>query len=428
MSNWKEWLPLQDGLFPFPCLKALKLYKCPELRGHLPSHLSSIEEIDLSWCDRLLATPPALHWLSSIKNIDISGDLHSTEKFQWSWLESDSPSLLKDITIRFFDNIFSLPKMILSSSCLDLLRLHCLPSLTAFPVEGLPTSLKSLHIYDCKELSFLPPETWSNYTSLLELNLDGSCGSLSSFPLDGFPKLQDLVINGCIGLESIFVSESSSYNPSTLQKLCVFSCKALISLPQRMDTLTNLESLYLHHLPKLEFALCEGVFLPPKLQTISITSVRITKMPPLIEWGFQSLTYLSKLYIKDNDDIVNTLLKEQLLPISLVFLSICNLSEMKCLGGNGLRHLSSLETLDFNNCQQLESLSEVMLPSSLKTLYFYNCQRLESFPEHNLPSSLKLLGISKCPVLEERYENERGENWSKIAHIPVIEINDKITI
>ena len=404
MPNWKKWLPFQDGIFPFPCLKTLKLYDCPELRGNLPNHLSSIETFKNKGCPRLLESPPTLEWLSSLNEIDISGDLHSTES-QWPFIESDSTCLLQRITLRFFDTIFSLPKMIFSSTCLQLLKIDSVPSLTSFPREGLPTSLQELCIYNCENLSFMPPETWSNYTSLLELTLMNSCNSLSSFPLDGFPKLQVLHIEGCSGLESIFISESSSYHPSSLQRLRVYSCEALISLPQRMDTLTALESLNLAHLPKLEFALCEGVFLPPKLQTISISSVRITKMPPLIEWGFQSLTSLSTLFIKYNDDIVNTLLKEQLLPISLVYLSIRNLSEVKCLGGNGLRHLSSLETL-----------------------YFYNCQRLESFPEHSLPSSLKLLRIYKCPVLEERYESEGGRNWSEISYIPVIIINGKITI
>ena len=404
MPNWKKWFSSQDGIFPFPRLKTLKLYDCPELRGNLPNHLSSIEYFVKTRCPHLLESQRTLEWLSSIKEIDISGDLHFTET-RWPFVESDSPCLLQWVTLRFFDTIFSLPKMILSSTCLQILRLDRVPSLTAFPREGLPTSLQALHIFNCEKLSFMPPETWSNYTSLLNLTLERSCGSLSSFPLDGFPKLQELWIEGCTGRESIFISESSSYHPASLQRLSVWSCEALISLPRRMDTLTTLESLFLHHLPKLEFALCDGVFLPPKLQTISITSVRITKMPPLIEWGFQSLTSLANLCIKDNDDIVHTLLKEQLLPISLVFLSISNLSEMKCLGGNALRHLSSLETLSF-----------------------YDCPRLESFPEHSLPSSLKLLSISKCPVLEERYESERGGNWSEISHIPVININDKITI
>ncbi|MCH79577.1 CC-NBS-LRR resistance protein [Trifolium medium] len=428
MLNWKEWISFQDGIFPFPRLKTLTLYNCPELIGHLPPHLSSIEEIDLTNCDRLVETPPTLHWLSSIKDINILGDFNSTEKTQCMLLESDSPCLLQSLTIRYFDTIFSIPKMILRSTCLQRLRLHDVPSLTAFPRDGLPTSLQSLIIIDCGKLSFLPFETWSNYTSLSDLSLTRSCDALSSFPLDGFPKLQNLYVDGCKGLESIFISENSSHLPSTLQVLYVYSCEVLRSLPERMDTLTALESLSLCYLPKLELSLCKGSILPPKLQSICIRSVRIKKIPPLKEWGFQRLTSLSKLYIGGADDIVNTLLKEQLLPISLVFLSISNLSDIKCLEGNGFRHLSSLETLHFHICQRLESLADIRLPSSLKTLTFNGCPRLESFPEDNLPSSLKLLGIYNCPLLEARYENERGESWSKIAHIPVIKINNKETI
>jgi hypothetical protein len=67
MSILNEWLPFQDGIFPFPCLKTLKLSKCPELRGNLPSHLPSIEKIEIYACDHLLATPPTQQWLSMIK-------------------------------------------------------------------------------------------------------------------------------------------------------------------------------------------------------------------------------------------------------------------------------------------------------------------------------------------------------------------------
>ncbi|RHN66347.1 putative leucine-rich repeat domain, L domain-containing protein [Medicago truncatula] len=66
MPNWNEWLPFEGNSFAFPCLKTLELYNCPEFRGHFPSHLSSIEEIQIEGCARLLETPHTLHWLSSI--------------------------------------------------------------------------------------------------------------------------------------------------------------------------------------------------------------------------------------------------------------------------------------------------------------------------------------------------------------------------
>jgi hypothetical protein len=84
-----------------------------------------------------------------------------------------------------------------------------------------------------------------------------------------------------------------------------------------MDTLTALEHLSLYDLSeehKLPF--CEGACLPPKLRSIYIVSVEIST--PVTEWGLQHLTYLSKLSIGGDDDIVDTLLDERLLPISLV--------------------------------------------------------------------------------------------------------------
>ncbi|CAK8565015.1 unnamed protein product [Lathyrus sativus] len=447
MSNWKEWLPFQDNIFPFPLLKTLKLSDCPELRGHLPSQLPSIEKVKIDGCDHLLATPPSQHWLSSIKKLDIKGDLNSesnTERTQCSLLESDSPCLLQHISIRSCHMLKFVPKIIINSTCLRSLTFYGISSLTAFPTNSLPTSLQSLYIIDCENLTFLPLETWSNYTSLEFFHLESSCSALTSFPLNYFPMLQYLYIRKCSSLESIFISETSSCSSSTLQSFYVYDCKELISLPQRMDTLASLESLSLYNLPNLNLSLCEGVFLPPNLQTVYIESVGITK--PVTEWGIQCLTALSSLQIRGDDDIVNML---PLLPVSLVRLCFKSLSEMNFLEGNGLRHLSSLEnlyisdcpglvslpekafpsslkTLSFRDCRRLESLPEKAFPSSLKTLYFRDCPRLESLLEDNLPTSLEQLYIYNCRLLEERYKRE--EHWSKIAHIPVIKINGQLTI
>ncbi|CAK8542436.1 unnamed protein product [Lathyrus sativus] len=71
MSSWKEWLPFEGGKFPFPCLQTLRLQKCPELKGHLPNHPPSIQEIVIIDCGRLLETPSTLHCLSSLENKNI---------------------------------------------------------------------------------------------------------------------------------------------------------------------------------------------------------------------------------------------------------------------------------------------------------------------------------------------------------------------
>ncbi|CAL5201652.1 unnamed protein product [Lathyrus oleraceus] len=426
MGNWKEWHPFPDNISPFPRLKTLRLLWCPKLKGPLPSHLPSIEEIEIGGCDHLLATPPTQHWLSSIKNICIVEDpdsINNSERTQYSLLESDSPCLLQTIDIWRCHMLKSVPKMIINSTSLQRLGLYGISSLNAFPTNDLPTSLQSLCISECENLTFLPPETWRNYTSLVTLTLEKSCSALTSFPLNCFPLLQDHSIRKCRSLESIFISETSSYSPATLRSFIVNYCEALRSLPQRMDTLTGLELMTLCNLPNLNLSLCEGAFLPPNLQSITVYSVRITK--PVTEWGLQGLTRVRSMDIR-GDDIVKMLLKEPLLPISLVSLEFKSLFEMKSLEANGLRHFSSLECHYFIDCPELVSLSEKAFPSSLKTLFFWEFPRLESLPEDSLPTFLEKLTIRGCPLLEERYK--RNEYWSKIAHIPAIEINEQLTI
>jgi hypothetical protein len=403
----------------------------------LPCHLSSIEEITINDCDSLLETSPNQHWLSLVKSVDVTS--HGTK---WSFFECDSACVLQRVKVGNFEAMLSLPKMLLSTTSLQHLKLSNIPSLTAFDV--LPTFLQSLHISGCENLAFPPAETWSNYASLVTLMLV-SCDALTSFPLNGFPVLQSLFILSCNSLQFFFISEISSHCPSTLQSLEVYDCNALRSFPQRMETLTSLESLTLRPL----LPCYEGGCLPPKLRLINIDSQSPRTTMPVTGWGIQNLNALSDLHI-GGDGIVNSLLKERLLPISLVSLTIKNLSKRKSLPRNGLQHLSTLENLIFENCSRLESLSEDMFPSSLKSLVFDYCPKLKSLPErlpssleileldqcrrlgslpkHGLPSSLKRLSIIHCRMLKARYGNKRGEHWSNIAHIPVIKVNDELTI
>ncbi|WJX50360.1 hypothetical protein P8452_36678 [Trifolium repens] len=402
MPSWKEWLHIEGINFAFPQLRTMELLNCPELRGHLPSHLPCIEEIVIEDCPHILETPSTLHWLSSIKKINING---FAERTLLSWFESDSPSMMQDVVIEECATLLYVPKLILRSTCLQHLTLHSLSSLIAFPSSGLPTSLQSLDIENCENLSFLPPETWSNYTSLLSLELCSSCDALTSFPLDGFPALQILKICDCKSLDSIYILESPSRRPSSLKLLDIrfYNSTGMIKVKLKMDSLTSLEEL---SLCCEEVSFCEGVCLPPNLQSI-LLNVNQRTTQPITEWGLQGLTALSRLQISADDDIViNTLMKESLLPISLSHLELYFKYQKKAF--------------------DLESLPENCFPSSLKTLHFWSCKRLESLPEDSLPDSLEELIIGHCHLLEERYK--RKEHWSKIERIPFIDINNRVTM
>ncbi|CAJ2639091.1 unnamed protein product [Trifolium pratense] len=470
MPSWKEWIHFEGTKYAFPKLKTMKLHNCPELRG-LPSHLSCIEEIVIKDCPHLLETrstshgsekdestvdpPPeksgletastsqgtendgsrGVQWFSSLKKLEMNGPAEGKE--QDGAIIREPPSYV--------------PKFIegCSARLLQHLKLSSLSSLATFPPSGLPTSLKSLCISKCENLSFLPSDTWSSYTSLLSLELESSCDALKSFQLDGFPVLQRLDIYKCNHLNSICISKSRSPRPSNLRSLsvtCGANCSLKVEL--KMDALTALENLTLNCEAELSFS--DGVCLPPKLQSMTYINKNGRNPTHVRDWGFRGLTGLFGLTIQAEDVIVSTLMKESLLPTSLKVLIIGN-KEMETFDVSGLQHLSSLKhlrivqcemlkslprdlrllsslnLLQFLNCPALESLPGNCLPSSLENLVIKMCEKLKSLPEDNLPGSLEVMVIEKCPLLEERY-GSKEDLRSQLAHIPVIRKNDQVTV
>ncbi|KAG4958844.1 hypothetical protein JHK87_035477 [Glycine soja] len=183
------------------------------------------------------------------------------------------------------------------------------------------------------------------------------------------------------------ITTRGGMNAFKLSHLNVTDCKKLRSLPEQID-LPALQALHFYELPEL-------TSLPPRCLPSSLQSLSVN-----VSYSNASLLCLI-FFISGfgEEDVVNTLLKEQLLPSSLQHL------HLRLLEGKGLQHLTSLTRLDIIRCESLESL-----------------------PEDQLPTSLELLKISCCPLLEARYQSRKGKHWSKIAHIPAIKTNDEVII
>ncbi|RXH93868.1 hypothetical protein DVH24_015935 [Malus domestica] len=338
--------------------------------------------------------------------------------------ETESLSSLTKLAIQFFS-----PKECLRphfSNCLQSLSLVNCASLLSFPKNGLPTSLTLLKIFRCRRLEFLSHEMMTKLTSLRHLELWESCDSLRSFPLGVFPKLSYLHIMANENLESLSIGGGAEVeNLTHLKELCIDYCPNLVSFPHgglhtpnlaefRVWGCKNLRLLpdQIHTLTALRFlnidlrnveSFAEGG-LPPNLQAFHIGNCE--KLKPSVEyWGLQRIVSLRSFRIWTSEDVLETLLKEQLLPTTLHALSIHGIRSLKSLEGKGLQHLTCLQELEIHDCDSLEFL-----------------------PKEGLPASLSLLEIKNCSSLERRCQEKTGEEWMKIAHIPCIKIDDQVII
>ncbi|KAK3199380.1 hypothetical protein Dsin_022795 [Dipteronia sinensis] len=91
-----------------------------------------------------------------------------------------------------------------------------------------------------------------------------------------------------------------------------------------------------------------------------------------------------------------------LLPSSLTELIIARFLNLRYLSSKGFQNLTSLESLRIRDCP-----------------------KLTSFPEAGLPSSLLQLYINDCPLLKKQCKRYKGLEWSKIAHIPCVKMDEK---
>ncbi|CAN6566972.1 unnamed protein product [Malus baccata var. baccata] len=433
MPEWEEWLssPGRGQSPDFPRLEVLILENCPKLKGNLPDHLPSLRQIWVSDCGVLHESATRTRWIPWSLIVNTESLRQSLEELKIvrcpglsSLLETESLCSLRTLEIQIFSRTDCLQPHF--SSCLQRLSLVNCASLLSFPRNGLPTSLTFLRIEKCRRLEFLSHEMMAKLTSLQSLDLMVSCDSLRSFPLGVFPKLSSLYIEGSKNLESLAIGEGADdENLTHLYNLCISHCPNLVSfphgglrtpklaqfrvrvcenlklLPDRIHTLTALRELVIIT-PNVE-SFAEGG-LPPNLQSFKISGCE--KLRPSVEyWGLQRLVSLRRFFIYRREDLLEKVLKEQLLPTTLHSLVISGMESLKSLEGKGLQHLISLQELDIRYCDSLEFL-----------------------PKEGLPASLSFLSIMKCSSLEKRCQKKTGQEWSKIAHIPCIKIDDQIII
>ncbi|XP_075644460.1 putative disease resistance RPP13-like protein 1 [Castanea sativa] len=348
LPHWTHWMPFANEAENFPSLQELQIRLCPELIESLPKNLHTLTKLVVSGCYKLQASAQRVPTLEVMQ-------LHG------------------------LDALKTLPEELLEGNfCFQLLELVNCPSLISFPGGASLSTVKSISISHCRNLQFfLPENTMHRFEVLERLRIANSCDSLESLSLGLFTKLQYLHIEDCKNLKSLFIPE----------QLCL--------------DLTFLREMKIKDCPNLKSFL-EGGLPTPNLQSLII--MNCNNLKPKKEWGLHGIVSLTCLEIEGGCRNMELFPEEGLLPNSLTSLRISRLPDLETLG-KGLQDLTSLEILEINCCEKLESM-----------------------PAEGFPTSLFSLHIQNCSLLAPHCQKDGGVYWPMISHIAdlLIPHNDQL--
>ncbi|CAI8600148.1 unnamed protein product [Vicia faba] len=205
----------------------------------------------------------------------------------------------------------------------------------------------------------------------------------SNFSLDDLPVLKSIFIEGCINLKSILFAEDAPQKSLSFLRItriwdcnelesfysgglvtpnliyfAVWKCDKLPSLPEALNTLSDLQEMAIDNLLNLHSYFIDD--LPINLQELTVGSVGGIIWNTEPTW--EHLTCLSGLRIS-SDDMVNKLMVP-LLPPLLVTLCISGFNYTS-IDGKWFQHLTFLCKIVIANALKLKSLPKEGFPSSL---------------------------------------------------------------
>ncbi|GLT96336.1 hypothetical protein SLE2022_139640 [Rubroshorea leprosula] len=348
MSNWKGWTSPNGTEGDFPRLRRLVIHHCPKLLGQLPSNLSSLKELDVAYCNAML--------------LKSTVDLASLTKFR----------------IQRISKLTCLPRSFIQSlTTLETLSIEDCEDLTCLWEEGaeieqnlLPLNLKQLSLAKCRVLESLP--------EAIMMTMDGSSSSNSSMLMS---RLETLKIDICPSLKSF----PRGKLPISLKHLRIAGYKSLESLPDvdgdnnnsnlRLE-ISNVSSLY-------SFEDCDQP--PAFLKKFVVRDCdRLESFPKkMLQFctGFQSLSIYGCKILKSlpTFDCVS----------NLVELSVFHCEALGSLPEELGSCIPNLQNLKIGSCQNIKSLPNTMYQLKyLQILWLQQCHGIEFIPDDGLPPNL----------------------------------------
>ncbi|KAL6327383.1 hypothetical protein AAG906_019073 [Vitis piasezkii] len=386
MSEWEHW---EDWSFSteslFPCLHELTIVDCPKLIMKLPTYLPSLTKLSVDFELQVRGCNEAVlssgNDLTSLTKLTISGilgliKLHEGFVQFLQGLRVLEVSGCEELEYLWEDGFGSENSLSLEiRDCDQLVSLGC--------------NLQSLKIIECDKLERLP-NGWQSLTCLEELEIRG-CPKLASFPDVGFPpKLRSLTVGNCKGLKSLpdgmmlkMRNDTTDSNNSCVLESLIVACPSLICFPKGQLPTT---------LKRLQIELCEDLKSLPE--------------------GMMGMCALEDLFIRGCHSLIG--LPKGGLPATLKRLSIIDCRRLESLPeGIMHQHSTNAAALQALEISSLKSLPEGMMHCNsiattstmdmcaLEYLHLHMCPSMIGFPRgREVSSTLELLDIEDCEHLE----------------------------
>ncbi|TXG65426.1 hypothetical protein EZV62_006701 [Acer yangbiense] len=405
-----------------PLLETINLKHCQSLLDFPPlaPHLKYLHFLDLHGCKSLRSFQSGIHFKSITSLVlrdyanltkfpKISGDLRNLD-LSGTAIDEVPPSIgsltkLSDLNLSQCTRLKHISTNICKLKSLHKLNLANCYGLESFPeiscdlsdldlsgtaIDEVPPSIGSLtklfdlNLSQCTRLKHISTNI-CKLKSLRKLNLE-NCSELEIFPKiwETMEGLQFLKLSGT----AIKELPHSIEHLNGLIQLNLRRCKNLEEFPSSICNLTSLEFLDLSDCSKLEI-LPDNLGNLKSLMKLSTDGTAISKLP-------STMMHLNELYMLSCRGYRGLRFTHSSdFPCNLMYLHLsdCNLKEIP----KDICHLSSLVDLDLSR-NDFESLPKSMKQlSNLRCLIVNNCNMLQSLTE--LPLSIELLSASDCKQL-----------------------------
>ncbi|KAF7809253.1 putative disease resistance protein RGA3 [Senna tora] len=327
---------------------------------------------------------------------------------------------------------------------------HCKYCLSLQLLAKLP-SLRKLGLSNMNKVQYIDEESYDDgvargFKALEYLRLGNLPNLIGLSKEDGqsqnmFLHLSTLEISGCPKLNTLpclrsvtFLRITGESNHSLLGSICnlhnlktlwLFYNEELTSFPNGMLVgLTCLKEIHIFNHTKLE-ALPNELMSLHALEELHI--VQCYRLEPLTHEALQGLHSLKRLKVSWYPKFRLCSAFQNL--TSLVDLRISTCPKVEGFP-EALQHITTLQSLSLYDLQNLASLPDWLGSlTSLKSLFISDCPKLMSLPiSIQCLGNLKNLEIYGCPKLLKRCEEETGEDWHKIAHVPRFRMESRVVV